>query len=252
MSAIESTRGIVRPASDVEAQIMAEAEAIKARARRDFLWKSILAHLVVLLFVLFAAFPIYFLITAAFRPGQALYSTNLQLVPTSLTLDNFDHMINHTALLTWLRNSIIVALATTVLSVCLATPAAYAFSRWAFPGRNGILGFMLALQAFPAILALIAIFVIFKEFHMLDTLWGLVICYSAGGLVFAIWNTKGYFDTIPVDLEEAARVDGATPSQAFTRVILPLARPVIAVTALLGFMAGWGEYIVAQTRSEEH
>jgi arabinogalactan oligomer/maltooligosaccharide transport system permease protein len=247
MSAIESTRGIARPASDVEAQVLAEAEAIKQRQRRDFIWKSILAHFVVLLFVLFAAFPIYFLITAAFRPGQALYSTNLQLIPTDVTMDNFDHMINHTALLTWLRNSIIVALATTVLSVCLATPAAYAFSRWQFPGRNAILGFMLAIQAFPAILALIAIFVIFKELHLLDNLFGLVLAYSSGGLVFAIWNTKGYFDTIPPDLEEAAMVDGATPSQAFIRVILPLARPVIAVTALLGFMAGWGEYIVAQT-----
>src|SRR6476661_8890089 len=247
MSAIESTRGIARPASDVEAQVLAEAEAIKQRQRRDFIWKSILAHFVVLLFVLFAAFPIYFLITAAFRSGQALYSTNLQLIPTDVTMDNFDHMINHTALLTWLRNSIIVALATTVLSVCLATPAAYAFSRWQFPGRNAILGFMLAIQAFPAILALIAIFVIFKELHLLDNLFGLVLAYSSGGLVFAIWNTKGYFDTIPPDLEEAAMVDGATPSQAFIRVILPLARPVIAVTALLGFMAGWGEYIVAQT-----
>jgi arabinogalactan oligomer/maltooligosaccharide transport system permease protein len=247
MSAIESTRGIARPASDVEAQVLAEAEAIKQRQRRDFIWKSILAHFVVLLFVLFAAFPIYFLITAAFRPGQALYSTNLQLIPTDVTMDNFDHMINHTALLTWLRNSIIVALATTVLSVCLATPAAYAFSRWQFPGRNAILGFMLAIQAFPAILALIAIFVIFKELHLLDNLFGLVLAYSSGGLVFAIWNTKGYFDTIPPDLEEAAMVDGATPSQAFIRVILPLARPVIAVTALLGFMAGWGEYIVAQS-----
>ena len=174
MSAIESTRGIARPASDVEAQVLAEAEAIKQRQRRDFIWKSILAHFVVLLFVLFAAFPIYFLITAAFRPGQALYSTNLQLIPTDVTMDNFDHMINHTALLTWLRNSIIVALATTVLSVCLATPAAYAFSRWQFPGRNAILGFMLAIQAFPAILALIDIFVIFKELHLLDNLFGLV------------------------------------------------------------------------------
>src|SRR3954451_3583439 len=140
MSAIESTRPGARTASSIEAQIQAETLAMKRRARRDYLWKSILAHIVVLLFVLFAAFPIYFLVMAAFRPGQALYSTELQLIPNSLTLDNFYHMINETALLTWLRNSVIVALATTVLSVCLATPAAYAFSRWAFPGRNGILG----------------------------------------------------------------------------------------------------------------
>jgi len=247
MAAIESTRSGARPASAVEAQVQAETATLKRKQRQQFIWKSILAHLVVLGFVFFAAFPIYFLIAAAFRPGQALYSTELQLIPTSLTLDNFDHMLNHTPLLTWLKNSIIVALSTTVLSVCLATPAAYAFSRWSFPGRAGILSFLLVIQAFPAILALIAIFVIFKELHLLDSLVGLVLAYSSTGLVFSIYNTKGYFDTIPPDLEEAARVDGASPAQAFTKIILPLARPVIAVTALLGFMAGWGEYIVAQT-----
>ncbi len=247
MSTIESARGAVRPSREVAASVQAESEALRRKNRQQFIGKSILAHLVVVIFLFFAIFPIYFLVTAAFRPGQSLYSTNLQLVPTTVTMDNFDYMINQTPLLTWLKNSLIVAGATTVLSVCLATPAAYAFSRWNFPGRDGILSVMLALQAFPAILALIAIFVIFKEFHMLDTLWGLVLAYSSGGLVFAIWNTKGYFDTIPIELEESARVDGATATQTFLRVILPLARPVIAVTALLGFMAGWGEYITAQT-----
>jgi arabinogalactan oligomer/maltooligosaccharide transport system permease protein len=247
MSTIESTQATVRPSTELAAGVQAQAEALRRKNRQQFIWKSILAHLVVLIFLLFAIFPIYFLVTAAFRPGQSLYSTNLQLIPATITLDNFDHMLNHTPLLTWLKNSLIVAGATTVLSVCLATPAAYAFSRWNFPGRGAILSLMLALQAFPAILGLIAIFVIFTELHMLDTLWGLVLAYSSGGLVFAIWNTKGYFDTIPVELEESARVDGATPTQTFFRVILPLARPVIAVTALLGFMAGWGEYITAQT-----
>jgi arabinogalactan oligomer/maltooligosaccharide transport system permease protein len=247
MNVVKSTQATAQPLGRTAAQVRAETEALRRKRRQDFVWKSILAHIAVVLFLLFAIFPIYFLVAAAFRPGQALYSTNLELIPTAVTLDNFDHMINHTPLLTWLMNSLIVAGATTILSVCLATPAAYAFSRWDFPGRNAILSLMLALQAFPAILALIAIFVIFKEFHMLDTLWGLVLAYASGGLVFAIWNTKGYFDTIPVELEESARVDGASPTQTFVQVILPLARPVIAVTALLGFMAGWGEYIMAQT-----
>lgn len=245
MSAIKSTPTTAQPVS--VSSVQTEAETLRRKNRQQFVWKSILAHIAVLIFVFFAAFPIYFLVMAAFRPGQTLYSTNLQLIPTSLTLDNFDHMLHQTALLTWLKNSLIVSLSTTVLSVCLATPAAYAFSRWNFAGRNAILSLMLALNAFPAVLALIAIFVIFKELHMLDTLWGLVLAYSSGGLVFAIWNTKGYFDTIPTELEEAARVDGATPTQTFFQVILPLARPVIAVTALLGFMSGWGEYITAQT-----
>ena len=247
MNVVKSTQATAQPLGRTAAQVQAETEALRRKRRQEFVWKSILAHLVVIIFLVFAVFPIYFLVAAAFRPGQALYSTNLELIPTVVTLDNFDHMLNHTPLLTWLMNSLIVAGATTVLSVCLATPAAYAFSRWDFPARNAILSLMLALQAFPAILALIAIFVIFKEFHMLDTLWGLVLAYASGGLVFAIWNTKGYFDTIPVELEESARVDGASPTQTFVQVILPLARPVIAVTALLGFMAGWGEYIMAQT-----
>ena len=247
MSAVETPRPRARPGSADEAAVRAEAEALRRKNRVEFLWKSLLAHLVVVLFLLFAVFPIYFLVTAAFRPGQALYSTNLELIPTNVTLANFEHMLVNTPLLTWLRNSVVVALATTVLSVCLATPAAYAFSRWHFPGRNLILSLMLAIQAFPAILALIAIFVIFSELRLLDSLLGLVLAYASGGLVFSIWNTKGYFDTIPADLEEAARVDGASPTQAFVQVILPLARPVIAVTALLGFMAGWGEYIMAQT-----
>ncbi len=247
MSSIESTQAAARPTPTHLASVQAQADALRRKQRQQFVWKSILAHIAVVIFLIFAIFPIYFLVTAAFRPGQGLYSTNLELIPSTVTLDNFDYMLNHTAMLTWLKNSVIVASATTVLSVCLATPAAYAFSRWNFPGRGAILSVMLALQAFPAILALIAIFVIFKEFHMLDTLWGLVIAYASGGLVFAIWNTKGYFDTIPVELEESARVDGATATQTFLRVILPLARPVIAVTALLGFMAGWGEYITAQT-----
>ena len=247
MAAIHRASPIAGSLSPADAQAQAESEMLRRKHRRQFIWKSILANVVIIIFLIFAIFPIYFLILAAFRPGQALYSTDLQLIPNSVTLDNFDHMIFHTPLLTWLGNSLIVALSTTVLSVCLATPAAYAFSRWRFAGRNMILSLMLAIQAFPAILALTAIFVIFKELHLLDTLWGLVLAYSSGGLVFSIWNTKGYFDTIPPDLEEAARVDGATQLQAFLRIMLPLARPVIAVTALLGFMAGWSEYIVAQT-----
>src|SRR4051812_45070203 len=163
MSSIKSTQastqasagaGTMTPGPDALAQIQAQTESLKRKKRQDFIIKSILAHIVVIIFVIFAAFPIYFLVAAALRPGQALYSTNLQLIPTNITWDNFDHMINKTPMLTWLKNSLIVASATTVLAVALATTAAYAFSRWNFPGRNGILSLMLALQAFPAILGL--------------------------------------------------------------------------------------------------
>lgn len=247
MAAIESTRPGAGALSAIEVEIQREAEALRNKQRQTHILKSVAANLFVLLFLVFTVFPIYFVIQAAFEPGQSLYSTNLTLVPPNPTLDNFTYMLNKTPLLLWLRNSLIVALATTVLSVIVCTTAAYAFSRWRFPGRDAVLTLLLAIQAFPAILGLIAIFVIFKELRLLDNLIGLIIAYTSGSLVFSIWNLKGYFDTIPTDLEEAARVDGATPTQAFLRVILPLARPALAVTALLGFMAGWGEYITAQT-----
>lgn len=248
MSTIETTTPATgRAVSKLEAQVQAEADALRNRQRREFIFKSVLANVFVLVFSLFTVFPIYYVAQAAFRSGQSLFSTNLQLWPTNPTLDNFNHMINETPMLTWFKNSLFVASLTTIASLIVVTSAAYAFSRWKFVGRDGLLTLMLAIQTFPGILSLIAIFVIFKEFHLLDSLFGLVLAYTSGSLVFSIWNLKGYFDTIPADLEEAARVDGATPTQAFLRVMLPLARPALAVTALLGFMAGWGEYIMAQT-----
>ena len=110
MSTVKSTQATevaARRVSATAAQVQAQSEALRRKKRQEFMWKSILAHLAVLIFVLFAAFPIYFLLAAAFRPGQALYSTNLQLIPNTITLDNFDHMLNHTPLLTWLKNSLV-------------------------------------------------------------------------------------------------------------------------------------------------
>ena len=242
-----ATSEAIRAVSTAEQQALDEAAVLKQKQRNSFIWRSVFANLIVILFLVFAVFPVYFVIEAACRPGQSLYSTTLQLFPTNPSLENFDYMINHTQLLTWLRNSLFVAGLTTIVSVIVCTSAGYAFSRWRFFGREGLLTLLLAIQTFPAILSLIAIFVIFTQLHLLDNLFGLVLVYASGAFVFSTWNMKGYFDTIPADLEEAARVDGATPTQAFIRVMLPLARPVIAVTALFGFMAGWGDYILAQT-----
>jgi len=247
MSAIPATRSGSQTFHEINAQVQAEAAAGRRSARRKHIWKSVAANAAVLIFLVFAVFPLYFVITASFRPGQSLYSTSLELFPSHPSLENWTYMFTQTKLLLWMWNSLLVAGLTTIGSVLLCTSAAYAFSRWRFPGRDSILTLMLAINAFPGVLALIGVFVIFKELHLLNNLLGLVFAYTAGQLIFSTWNLKGFFDTIPVDLEEAARVDGATPTQAFLRVMLPLARPALAVTALLGFMGGWGEYITAQT-----
>jgi arabinogalactan oligomer/maltooligosaccharide transport system permease protein len=205
-------------------------------------------YLVLFLAVFFALFPVWYLVTASFRPGQSLFSTNLinSLFPTEVTLANYRYMLTQTDFPRWITNSLYIAILTTIATLAFATPAAYAFSRFHFLGRSKLLVLFLALQSFPGVIALVPIFYLLQRVGLLNHL-GLILAYSSGALVFNIWNMKGYFDTIPVELGEAALIDGATPTQAFLRVVLPLARPVLAITAMFGFLAGWNEYIMAQT-----
>lgn len=212
---------------------------------RSHLGVRIALHVVLAVFVIWALFPVFFIAQAAFRPGQSLYTTELTLIPTDPTLDNFVYMLTQEPLLIWLWNSLKVAGITTVTALVVSTTAAYAFSRWRFYGRRTLLVLLLALQAFPALLSLVAIYQILQSFGLVNDHFGLVLAYTGGVLVFCTWNMKGYFDTIPVDLEEAAMIDGASPTQAFIRVVLPLAAPGLAVTTLFAFLGGWNEFVVA-------
>jgi arabinogalactan oligomer/maltooligosaccharide transport system permease protein len=206
-----------------------------------------LLHLALLLGSIFSLFPIYFVVQAALRPGNSLYSTDLQLFPTNPTLDNFSYILTQLPMGRWMWNSLKVSAATTVLTLVITVTAAYALSRFKFRGRGALLGTMLALQAFPGLLSLVAFYLILNAVGLTNSHIGLILIYSSGAIVFNVWNLKGYFDTIPIDLEEAAMIDGASSTQSFLLVMLPLARPALAVTALFGFLAGWNEYIMAQT-----
>ncbi len=196
---------------------------------------------------LFAVYPVYFAFLASLRPGNSLYSTDLasMFFPTQITLENYRAMLFDKPFFAWVGNSLFVSLFTVVACLILATSAAFAFSRFKFWGRSFGLILFLAIQAFPAVLALVPIAQILSALGLYKNLWGLVLAYASGTLVFCTWNLKGYFDTIPVEMEEAAQIDGAGPIQSFIRIALPLARPAIAVTALFGFLAGWGEYVLA-------
>jgi arabinogalactan oligomer/maltooligosaccharide transport system permease protein len=211
---------------------------------------SILFHLILIVTIILVLFPVYFIIQASIRPGQALYTTELSLLPQNPTLDNYRYMLFERPFPQWMRNSLIVALFTTFLTLIVATSAAYAFSRWRFVSRNAWLMIFLALQAFPAVLTLVPIFQILATISRstpvnLLNLSGLILAYTSGALVFTIWNMKGFFDTIPYDMEEAALIDGCSPTQAFLRVILPISTPGLAITALFGFLAGWNEFPMA-------
>lgn len=208
-------------------------------------WITLLYHALLVMAVGMALFPVLFILQAALRPGQALYSTQLVLWPSDATWDNFIYMFTQEPLLTWLGNSLKIASLSTLAAVVISTSAAYAYSRWQFVGRDASLVLLLAIQAFPTILSLVAIYQIMQGLHLINTHLSLVLFYTTIALVFCTWNMKGYFDTIPNDLEEAAMIDGASATQAFLLVILPLARPALVVTAMFAFLGGWNEFVMA-------
>ena len=207
---------------------------------------SILQHIILVMATFLTLYPVLWVIKIALGPNQGL-TTDLSLLPAEPTLDNFKVIIFDRPFFTWLYNSTIISLATTIAGVILACTAAYAFSRFRFPGRNtGLISFLVT-QMFPGTLMLIPLYLILETLHLLDRNAGLVFVYSTTAIPFCVWMLKGYFDTIPKELEEAARVDGASALKIFLTIMLPLARPAIAVTALFSFMTAWNEFILAAT-----
>lgn len=202
-------------------------------------------YLILILGLVFALYPVWFVFLASGRAGQRLVTLNLagMFVPLDWTFENYRVMLFDQPFLTWIRNSFIVAGATTLFCLLISTSAAFAFSR--FRGREFGLILLLALQSFPGVLSLVPIAQLLSALGLYRSHLGLILAYVSGTLVFCTWNLKGFFDTIPIDLEEAAMIDGADPIQSFLRVALPLAKPALAVTALLAFIAGWGEYVLA-------
>ena len=208
-------------------------------------------HLVALAAIAFSLFPAAYVVSAAFNADQSLSGSSL--IPRKVTLDNFRTILTDpsTHYLRWFANSLIVAGLTALLTVLLGALAAYAFSRFRFRGRRmGMLGLLLV-QMFPQFLALVAIYLIVLRVGDvfptigLNTLTGLIVVYLGGAMGVNTWLMKGFFDTIPSELDESARVDGATPAQVFWGVVLPLAAPVLAVIALISFVTTINEYAIA-------
>jgi arabinogalactan oligomer / maltooligosaccharide transport system permease protein len=209
---------------------------------------TLIAQYVVLaLMTVFALYPVWFAIIASGRTGGRLYTLNLvgMFIPTEWTFENYRVMLFERPFLQWMSNSLFVAGFTTLACMLVATSAAFAFSRFRFYGREFALILLLAIQAFPGVLSLVPVALLLTALGLYANLWGLVLAYVVGNLVFTTWLLKGYFDTIPVELEEAAMIDGCGPIQSFLLIGLPMAKPALAVTALLSFMGGWGEYVFA-------
>ena len=191
--------------------------------------------------------PILYALSVSLSGSNSLLSSDFSFIPKDFTLANYAAVFTGEDILTWFRNSIILAVSTVALSLLVAVPAAYCFSRRRFPGRRMILRSLVLLNSFPAILSMFAVYRLLRPMGLINHRLGLLIIYTGTMAVFSLWNMKGYFDTIPTEIEEAARIDGASDIQVVTRIVLPLARPSIIVTALMVLIYVWNEYIYATT-----
>jgi arabinogalactan oligomer/maltooligosaccharide transport system permease protein len=202
-------------------------------------------YLVLILFTVIAVYPVLQVVTISLRPADRLLSTSLEIIPANATLKNYVSLFTERPFFLWMWNSLFVSLVVTITGVALASTTGYAFSRFQFIGKNIGLLSLLTTQMFPATMLLLPLYIMLINLGLINTFLGVIIIYTATALPFTIWTMKGYYDTIPYSLEEAARIDGCNQFQAFTRVILPLAAPALVITALFSFMTAWSEYIVA-------
>ena len=191
--------------------------------------------------------PILYALSVSFSGQGAALSGSLSFLPKDPTLENYRAILFDKPFLLWLKNSLILSAGTVAVSMICAVPSAYAFSRWRFPGRRAILRVLLVLNAFPQVLSMFALFRVLKTMGLLNSHAGLIMIYAGSMCVFSVWNMKGYFDTIPVEIEEASKIDGAGDGQMIMRIVLPLAKPAIIVTCVMVLITVWNEYLFATT-----
>jgi arabinogalactan oligomer/maltooligosaccharide transport system permease protein len=219
---------------------------------RPSLWRIALTHMGLVLATVVVLYPVLWVLGMALTSSQA-FSMDPNPFPASPTLANFEAVIGtQDAYGGWLfgrqlLNSLLVAGVTSAVGIVLSTTAGYAMSRWAFPGRDAGMRLFLITQMFPGVVMAIPLYILLDEIGLLDSLMGLSLVYATTAIPFCTWNMKGYFDTIPVELEEAARMDGASRWVTFYRIVLPLSRPALVVTGLFSFMTAWNEFILAAT-----
>lgn len=207
--------------------------------------KLLLINLFLILICFATLVPILYAFSVSLNEQNSLLGSDFSFIPQKMTLENYRKVFMEEPVLLWFKNSCLLAVATVAISLCTSIPAAYIFSRRRFPGRRGILQMLILLYAFPSLLSMTALYKLLGPMGLINTRLGLIIVYTGTMAVFALWNMKGYFDTIPVEIEEASMIDGASPIQIVTKIVLPLAKPTIAVTAMMVLIYVWNEYIFA-------
>ncbi|MER5312802.1 carbohydrate ABC transporter permease [Streptomyces sp. NPDC002773] len=214
---------------------------VPVRGRRSPL-ASVALHTTLIVASVIAVFPVLWVLLTSLKPAK--YATTTDFFKET-TLENFTNLLNDTPFLTWFANSLLVAGLTTVIGVFISATTGYAVSRFRFPGKRGLMWTLLITQMFPVAVLIVPIYNIMASMGLLNQPVGLVITYLTIAVPFCAWMMKGFFDTIPREIDESGYVDGLTPFGTFWRLILPLAKPGIAVTAFYSFITAWGEVAYA-------
>lgn len=198
------------------------------------------------LLVIFCGFPFAWMFSTAFKESHEIFATPPTLIPHTWTLDNLQRLFAETRALTYFRNSIVVSLSTVAMTIAVATPAAYSLTRFRYGGREQIAAAVLFTYMFAPIMIIIPFYVMMRFFGLTNTHFGLVLAYTAFCLPFGLWMLRSFFQSIPLDIEQAAMIDGANRLQTVLYVVLPLAIPGVAATSIFTFILTWNDYIFAR------
>lgn len=201
-------------------------------------------RIVLIVLVAFTVFPFAWALLASLRPEAELFA-DATLIPRAVTLAHYRALFEERAFWIPIRNSLLVAATTTLFCIVVGSTAAYALARLDFRGRNAILGFILAVTMFPQISIVSPLFLLLRTLRLIDTYPGLILPYLTFAMPLTVWLLVGYFRQIPIELEEAARIDGASRLRVFLRIVAPLAVPGMATTAILTFIYCWNEFLFA-------
>ncbi len=206
--------------------------------------RYIVLYFFLVLVVVLVIYPLLFTVSSAFSKGDALAGLGAYPFPQQFSLRQFDRLFHDTKYVNWYLNTLKIAAVNSVLSVCITTVSAYIFSRFRFKAKKPMLMGMLILQMFPSFAGMIALYVLVWRLGLLDSHLGLILVYAAGQIPYNTWLIKGYLDTVPRSLDEAARVDGAGYFRTFLKIILPIARPMVTFLAVTSFTGPWMDFIL--------
>jgi len=208
--------------------------------------KRTIIHILLIVYCAISIYPLLRIFSVSLRPGNRLLSTDLTIIPADASWINYQRVLYEQGLLQWIWNSLMVTITTSLVGVILAATSAYAFSRFRFWGRKSLLVYLLTTQMIPTAMLMVPIYILAIRLGLVGTYRGLVIAYAVTSVPFSIWILKGYYDTIPQDLEEAAIIDGCSPLEAFWKIILPLSTPALAIAFLFNFSQAWNEFLIAR------